>query len=328
MKRYSDFITESKEIKSLTFILDNEKYDFIGTNREILRKLSVFVEDKGYVFDKTYTEDEVNNKIKFTKMSKSSFFKLPISGKYIGGFDNANNTYLIKIANKWLSNIGNVSNIQTTDSDQSIDNQETPQQNTQTIEKMRKENPFRQAICILGDSGVGKSFRVRKTLEKAGHNYIEMTPNAMSTNLLAQYKTGQGYVLSKLGKLIIEAQKNPSQLYTVFMDECHKIIDSINDELLQCISTKRNDGVRFISLDDVTDELFQDLPTRNGIRILPDNFGFIFASSKEEIVKENPDFKSRMEFLNLTKEDRGDEITHTVEFLKKKIESVNERFTY
>ena len=102
-------------------------------------------------------------------------------------------------------------------------------------------------------------------------------------------------------------------------DECHKYIEMINDELLQCISTKRNDGLRFISLDPVTDELFRELPEKNGRRIISDNLGFIFISSKEAIVRDNSDFYNRVDIITIDKSDR-ENIEFAIEILKNKIE--------
>jgi hypothetical protein len=198
-----------------------------------------------------------------------------------------------------------------------------------------KENPFggvkgTSAICILGESGVGKSYRVEKTLERAGHEYEYIMPSAFTTNLLVQYKAGSGYVLNTLGRIIIEANNNPDKLYTIFFDECHKYINLINDEILQALSKKRNDGVRYITLDIETDQFFHQLPKKNGRRIIPDNLGFILASSKEEIVRENPDLKNRVDYITLTESDKEDNIDFAVDFLIRKIEkeSTNEGFSF
>ena len=93
----------------------------------------------------------------------------------------------------------------------------------------------------------------------------------------------------------------------------------INDELLQCISTKRNDGLRFISLDPVTDVLFSELTEKNGRSIISDNLGFIFISSKEEIIRDNSDFYNRVDIITIDKSDR--DIEFAIELLKNKIES-------
>lgn len=174
------------------------------------------------------------------------------------------------------------------------------------------------SICVLGKSGSGKTYRIEKTLEKEGHSSEVIIPSSSTTNLLVQYTKGD-YVLSRLGNLILKANSDKSHYYTVVFDECHKYIEMINDELLQCISTKRNDGLRFISLDPVTDKLFNDLPEKNGRRIISDNLGFIFISSKEEIIRDNSDFYNRIDIISIDKSDR--DIDFTIKVIKDKIES-------
>jgi hypothetical protein len=197
-----------------------------------------------------------------------------------------------------------------------------------------KKNPFggednSSALCVLGGSGVGKSVRVEKTLEKEGHEFESIIPSLTTTNLLVQYKAGQGYVLGKLGKIILDAFKNPDKLYTVVFDEFHKSnrMQMINDELLQCISKKRNYGLRFVSLDPDTDELFKELPLNRGRRVIPDNLGFIFISSKEEIPQNNPDFISRVDVIHLTEEDKNN-TDFLISVLKDKIEKTDGNVSY
>jgi hypothetical protein len=174
------------------------------------------------------------------------------------------------------------------------------------------------AICVIGKSGAGKSYRIEKTLDYEGHVSEVIIPSSSTTNLLVQYTQGK-YVLSRLGKFILAANSDKSKCYTIVFDECHKYIDMINDELLQCISTKRNNGLRFISLDPVTDELFSELLEKNGRRIIPDNLGFIFISSKEEVIRNNSDFYNRVDIITIDKSDR--DIDFAIEILKDKIES-------
>ena len=173
------------------------------------------------------------------------------------------------------------------------------------------------AICVLGKSGAGKTYRIEKTLEIENHVAEIIIPSSSTTNLLVQYTKGE-YVLSRLGKFILDANSDRSRCYTVVFDECHKYIEMINDELLQCISTKRNNGLRFISLDTVTDKLFSELPEKNGRRIISDNLGFIFISSKEEVIRNNSDFYNRVDIITIDKSDR--DIDFAIEILKDKIE--------
>lgn len=179
--------------------------------------------------------------------------------------------------------------------------QEEPQ--SETTESY-SENPFKQAICVLGESGAGKSHTIETILENEGHEFEFIIPTAATTGLLAQFSpTKSGYVPSRLGRMIIEAANNPNTLYTAVFDEMHKssVIEMINDELLQCISIHRNNGVRFISLDDDTAELYNtpELEKRRGNIILPDNFGFIFISSKPRVIANNPDFFNRVDIVRL-----------------------------
>jgi hypothetical protein len=108
--------------------------------------------------------------------------------------------------------------------------------------------------------------------------------------------------------MLKEAADNPYKLYTAVFDEFHKpsTIEMINDELLQAISTKRN-KFRFVSLDSETTKLYEDSNleiVRGNIKI-PDNFGFIFISSKPKVISNNPDLFRRLDFVRLEKEDQG-----------------------
>lgn len=172
-------------------------------------------------------------------------------------------------------------------------------------------NPFRQAICVLGRSGAGKSFTIDEVLDNSEHEYEFIIPSASTTGLLSQFspsaKDGRGgYIPSRLGKLIEKAYKNKGRLYTAVFDECHKsnIIEMINDELLQAISTERNKN-RFISLDDETSDLYPSkvLDKRGNIQIT-DNLGFIFISSNARVISGNEDFFNRVDLVEITKADR------------------------
>jgi hypothetical protein len=181
-----------------------------------------------------------------------------------------------------------------------------------TIDKVEKikiysKNPFRQSICVLGESGAGKSTTLEHILEFEGHEFEFIIPSASTTGLLSQFSPSRsGYIPSRLGKMIVEAFNNPTTLYTAVFDECHKsnVIEMINDELLQAISTKRNMGKRFISLDEDTSELYKGVDTFRGNILIPDNFGFIFISSKPRIIANNTDFFNRVELVLLTEADR------------------------
>ena len=169
------------------------------------------------------------------------------------------------------------------------------------------KNPFRQSICVLGKSGKGKSTTVEKILDNYGEemDYDFIIPTASTTNLLSQYSpVANDYIKSRLGKLIMNAYKEHDKLFTAVFDECHKsnVIEMINDELLQCISLHRNQGNRFISLDDDTAKLYKGLKPRRGNLLIPDNVGFIFLSSKPDVIISNSDFFNRVDIYVLTKQ--------------------------
>ncbi len=178
-----------------------------------------------------------------------------------------------------------------------------------TFKRKKGENPFKQALCILGDSGAGKSYTTEQILANEGHEFKFIIPTASSTGLLSQFSPSENkYILSKLGIMLKEAADNPYKLYTAVFDEFHKpsTIEMINDELLQAISTKRN-KFRFVSLDSETTKLYEDSNleiVRGNIKI-PDNFGFIFISSKPKVISNNPDLFRRLDFVRLEKEDQG-----------------------
>ena len=173
------------------------------------------------------------------------------------------------------------------------------------------KNPFSQAICVLGESGAGKSTTIDNILQKSGHIYQYIIPSASTTGLLSQFSpsvgSAGGYIPSRLGQMIEKAYNNKDVNYTAVFDECHKtsIIEMINDELLQAISKNRNKGVRFISLDDDTRRLYQSAQEDSrGNVLIPDNFGFIFISSNARVISGNPDFFNRVDLIELTEEDR------------------------
>jgi hypothetical protein len=173
------------------------------------------------------------------------------------------------------------------------------------------KNPFSQSICVLGESGAGKSTTIDNILQKSGHVYQYIIPSASTTGLLSQFSPSAGaaggYIPSRLGQMIEKAYNNKDVNYTAVFDECHKtsIIEMINDELLQAISKNRNKGVRFISLDDDTRRLYQSAQEDiRGNVLIPDNFGFIFISSNARVISGNPDFFNRVDLVELTVEDR------------------------
>jgi hypothetical protein len=187
------------------------------------------------------------------------------------------------------------------------------------------------AICVLGESGAGKSTTIDKILRKENHVFEFIIPTAATTGLLSQFSPSKGssggYILSRLGRMLIDASGNPNKFYTAVFDECHKAqtIDMINDELLQAISKKRNRGNRFISLDDDTAELYRGKlkPDDRRNLLIPDNFGFIFISSKPDIIAKNDDFFNRVDLIELTEGDW--EINNIEGLLSKKVEELSDK---
>jgi hypothetical protein len=102
----------------------------------------------------------------------------------------------------------------------------------------------------------------------------------------------------------MNANNNPEKIVTAVFDECHKsaVIEMINDELLQCISTRRNAGRRFISVDEETEDLYPGLQKHRGNLLIPNNFGFIFLSSKPDVIIQNSDFFNRVDIYVLTEQ--------------------------
>lgn len=169
-------------------------------------------------------------------------------------------------------------------------------------------NPFKQSICILGSSGKGKSTTVELMLEKfeksKDSEFEFIIPTSSTTGLLSQYSPKGKYIKSRLGRMIMTAHEHPEKMVTAVFDECHKsaVIEMINDELLQCISTRRNMGRRFISVDEETEELYPGLAKHRGNLLIPNNFGFIFLSSKPDVIIQNSDFFNRVDIYVLTEQ--------------------------
>jgi hypothetical protein len=183
----------------------------------------------------------------------------------------------------------------------------------------RANNKLTQAICIIGDSGVGKTYRVNKTLENEGHKTLFIIIDNMWQHLLFDYSPiDRKYYLTKVGEFIKKAYNDAENNYTIVIDECHKNLEIINDVLLQAISTKRNDGVRFLALNSLVEKEFDFLPAINGNRVLPSNLGFLFISSKSDIIEGNDDLKNRIEIIELTESDQADK-EYTIDYLLSKI---------
>jgi len=175
----------------------------------------------------------------------------------------------------------------------------------------RITNRLSQALCIIGDSGVGKSTRIEKTLENENHKTLYVIVDSMWQHLLFDYDPeNRKYIFTKISKFIKDAFNTPKVNHTIIFDECHKNLELINDVLLQAISIGRNNGKRFISLNTSVDSEFSFLEEKNGYREIPNNLGFMFISSKSDVILEgNSDLRNRVKIVELTKEDQDKEFT-------------------
>ena len=330
---------------SISFTYNGELVNFEKrTKKDLYTSIIDWLYDNGYKFDGTLHKlfsrkilslDDIKTLIKSrTSYRLDHFHNISSSGNYIlcnkfgtaQGFDDIfkmlDNFGISKSSLKTkgldseikIKKFGEVDDVEL---DEPI---ETEIEKNEPIDKIRVfvKNPFRQSICVLGESGAGKSTTLEHILEFEGHEFEFIIPSASTTGLLSQFSPSRsGYIQSRLGKMIVEAFNNPTTLYTAVFDECHKsnVIEMINDELLQAISTKRNMGKRFISLDEDTSELYKGIETVRGNILIPDNFGFIFISSKPRIISNNTDFFNRVNLVVLTEVDR--EIKTSEELLSK-----------
>jgi hypothetical protein len=314
----------------VSFNKDGSQIEFDAPSaRDLFKKVIDYLFDNGYSFKgefhnnptrKLLTKEEVEDKIKTSTYQKKDFHNISNSKYWIMSATPVKQMFreLTNMLNlfgaKDIKYIGldndsevdkpkytHLKNWGYTDTDEKVEDK--------PIEISKIDNPFKQSICVLGESGSGKSVTIENILEHDEHNFEFIIPTAATTGLLAQFSPSKsGYVLSRLGNMLINASKNPKELYTAVFDEMHKsnVIEMINDELLQAISTKRNKGKRFISLDEDTSEIYKnsDLITERGNLLIPDNFGFIFISSKPKVIANNSDFFNRVEIVILTDNDR------------------------
>jgi len=190
----------------------------------------------------------------------------------------------------------------------------------------RVQHPFKQSICVLGEPGSGKSTTVRKILKSAEHVFEIWEPTSTS-GMLAEFSPDRSrYVPSRLGSMLIKAQKNPERLHTFVIDEAHKreTIRKIDDCLKGAISTRRWDGDRFIPQELQTEYLAEYLKEdETGNFEIPSNFSFMFISSKPDVIKGNSDIFERLDIVVLR--DWREENMNTVEDLLSRILSKEER---
>ena len=320
------YLNEELKSYSISFVYNNQSINFESNKGiDIYMDIVNWLNKNGYKFSgdihnnfirKVLSLDEINEILKSNTSYKNRglngvFFKIEGTDKYMYKGGNIDKIYPNII--KYLINFGiDKSHIKSEGFDSSIntskikkfaeiDNEIDEEEMEDKIEIFSK-NPFMQAICVLGGSGAGKSTTIENILDEEGHEFEFIIPSTSTTGLLSQFSPSKsGYVPSKLGKMILTAYENPTQLFTAVFDECHKsnVIEMINDELLQAISTKRHAGKRFISLDDDTAELYPGTEKHRGNILMSDNLGFIFISSKPDVIIHNDDFFNRIDIVQL-----------------------------
>lgn len=160
------------------------------------------------------------------------------------------------------------------------------------------------ALFVVGLSGSGKSTRILSLLRENGHKLILIgAENAPSPNLLLDYDHNEGYVPSDIGEFIISSKNDPTHFYTIVFDECHEYIDEIKRSILHAISTKRGEK-RFFGVRKSVRGFFEDLETyETTSKIVPDNVGFIFISSKPDVFEYHADFMGRVDKVEVKRED-------------------------
>lgn len=317
MLRFNDFIIEKESINfHLSFPYKGKEVEFNSQSRKDIYTSAIdWVYNNGYTFkgrslsDKLLTPKDVDNLLLSNRTyRKDHFHNVKNSDKFIimnAGFDQLMSN-LVKILTEMGVKKENINVVRGAPEKNSKDDIKL---STDEIKPKTIENPFKQAIAVLGDPSAGKSTTVRKVLRAEGHKIKIWEPDSSSTNLTKQWDSKLGYVSSPLGSLLIEAYKNPNKCHTLVIEEFHKsnIIDKINDELKHAISLKRYEGDRFISADRTTEYLneFVEFDEEGNIKI-PDNFGFIFISSKPDIIANNRDVWSRLDIIVITTENRED----------------------
>jgi len=331
MLKYSEFIIENINIFLIKFKYKDDYLKFTSsTFRGVYTDVINWLYKNGYKFDENVVQRKLfkKNQIPRQYLGKGLLYNLPDTELYI--IVNLGNSQSISYLKKMLKRFGidNSTFEFKKNQENEIEDLDLEPVEQEPIEPSKPStNPFEQAICVLGESGAGKSYTIENILESSNHNYQFIIPTAATTGLLAQYSPSKSaYVPSRLGKMLIESSNNPSELYTAVFDECHKsnVIEMINDELLQAISLRRN-RYRFISLDDDTAEVFEDsnLEVERGNIKIPDNFGFIFISSNPRVIGGNPDFFNRVDLIEVTEADR--KINNIEELLSKKVEESSDK---
>ena len=302
-KKYKDFYKNVLDFLDVNYDFNGEKSDLMTYRRYSIKNNDDMLKKNEYSDNTWYSLGDYFYYVKLGNIAFKNYILY-----YLKDLGITNIIY--KIGNN-VVNAENVNNIDIDDIDDiDIDN---------------VENKLKNAVCVYGDSGVGKSYRINKTLENENHNILTILPSSLGESLLYDYSPiTEKYELSDFGYFLLRAYETPSAFYTIVFDEFQRYIDIINNDILQAISTTRNDKVRFISLPKTIRELYSDMHIDEKLRLLiPDNLGFIFITSKEDIVKGNDDIKNRTIFVELLKSYQENENYTIDELLKYKEQNIN-----
>jgi len=318
---------------SVSFVYNEQNYKFeSNSTKSTFGQIIEFLYKNGYDFQskihnqptrKLLNEEEYQKILATSSYSPRNFYKIKDEKKYI--ISNYN-SYLIEafviqmlvkfgvekssiktngfeVKSQRIKKFGEIDEDDLDEDD--LDEDDMTPVVEEPIDKIKtyKQNPFKQAICVLGSPGVGKSVTIRKLLRSEGHIFQIWEPTAATTGLLSQFSPSKSsYIPSKIGNMLIAASENPENLYTFVIDEFHKssVIEMVNDELKHAISLRRYEGDRFISNEDSTSYLSEYLEEDDGGNLrVPDNFGFIFISSKPRVIVSNGDIFDRIDIVIL-----------------------------
>lgn len=331
-------IFENNKKYSISFTFQGNTYNFSGSLKETIGGCLNFLVTQNYKFD---TSSTLNKPLTLEDIENNPSYK-----NYIRGFHKLENgTYFWvggnvepafnKIIN-FLKDLGidkqSIYTLGYSKNDDQIKkfgeiNPPTPkfQKRDRAVPaKLELKNPFgckqndgkaTSALCILGESGSGKTVTTENALESMGHEYYLYIP-IEGEYTFTQY-TGTSFELSSIGEFILQAKNDPSKFYTLIFDEAHRpfTINKLNFDLLQALSSERNrEGQRFFTMDKITKRMFTNpnpeefktgLIESRGKVLVPDNFGIVLLSSNMSIIPRNPDLFNRVDIVLFKKEFRN-----------------------